>query len=741
MKTQGGSAASRPVTRAHVEVRAVSDTQTLVIAGRGKVYRLNVGPPEVIAALETGDQDGPLRDLFQQLSADGVVVDDPALIQWSGFKGARPDPSVQTVVVGVDDRLRPLATATSPSWIKEGGNWATVAGAASLLRETRSRGRVAVVTLHSSFDYECMVAIDDLCQDLSVPWAPFHLDLGFGWFGPLCPGQEGLRYRDLLVRRQCAVPDEHVIPGLLSKAVFGDPFIPPPSELAWMLGAFWSDVDRWLHGAEARAAGAEIELDPVELTLRRHPVLPLPHRSDTHMETSSTPADLVDSRTGIVTRIKRINFHPSIPRQLITAQSYVADMARFYSWAPNIVNAGSSMSSFDEARAAAVGEAVERYCGNAVAQNSLVHDSYSSLRARGISAVNPSGLILYSADQYEAAGFPYVPFTEDLRVHWVPGKDLATGSEVLVPASMVYVNWYSGEYAHEPPVTCPYYPGLAAGTSLEMALLAAIEEIIERDAMMTWWLAGDSLPAVRPRGSLAPLAELFGDTGADGVLAGWMMSVPNAFGAPVAAAAVHDRSKHLLYVGFACRATLKHAARKAYAEALGLHETARDVQKRDGVFWKLAATGLGEQSLKPWRADRRYLDLYSSDYTDVDNLYCQIQFYLDPRAEQLALPLVSPSGEIDWAESDDLQQRTLPTYQRLLEDQGFSAVYVNVTTPDVAATGLRVVRVLVPGLVPNFPTAFPPLGSDRPGRVATELGWAGAFRGGNAYNILPLPYA
>ena len=48
-----------------------------------------------------------------------------------------------------------------------------------------------------------------------------------------------------------------------------------------------------------------------------------------------------------------------------------------------------------------------------------------------------------------------------------------------------------------------------------------------------------------------------------------------------------------------------------------------------------------------------------------------------------------------------------------LVDRGYHPITVDVTTPDVAQTGLSVVRVVVPGLYGNAPAAFPYLGGPR----------------------------
>jgi len=146
----------------------------------------------------------------------------------------------------------------------------------------------------------------------------------------------------------------------------------------------------------------------------------------------------------------------------------------------------------DPARAeqAAIGEAVERYCGNRV-PSGLRRAAYDDLVRAGASAIDPTTLVLYSDRQYDAAGFPFVRFTRDLQVAWTAGDDLFTGDPCWAPASLVYCNYHWGERAEREPLTNGLiYAGIAAGPTREFAEASALEELIERDATEIWWHSG-----------------------------------------------------------------------------------------------------------------------------------------------------------------------------------------------------------------------------------------------------------
>ena len=79
--------------------------------------------------------------------------------------------------------------------------------------------------------------------------------------------------------------------------------------------------------------------------------------------------------------------------------------------------------------------------------------------------------------------------------------------------------------------------------------------------------------------------------------------------------------------------------------------------------------------------------------------------------------------------------------RRLWKAGDTSIYFADLTTPDVALTGMRVVRVLVPGLVPNFAAAFPYQGHGVLRTAAVRLGWRDAPVAEEAINIFPMAHA
>jgi ribosomal protein S12 methylthiotransferase accessory factor len=449
----------------------------------------------------------------------------------------------------------------------------------------------------------------------------------------------------------------------------------------------------------------------------------------------STAEDLlVDSRFGLVTELVPQRGKPGLPPAWVGCSARVADTASAGIAPTDRYGFGAALADPAKARGAALGEAVERYCGNLVPAGLPVR-SYRQWREAGVDAVDPGTLALYSARQYRTPGFPFVPFTEDLEVAWVPGADLGTGAEVMVPASVAYLNYFRGEHAHEPPTNALSYAGIAAGRTAEEARRGALEELFERDASALWWSSGAAASFLTDG---ERVTDSFADPGA-GRREIRLYRVPAQFAAPVLAAFVGDADRGMIAFGTACRADPVEAATKAVVEAFAVLELTTELVEPDSELWHAVASGsLGTHVFKPWRADRAYRREFRDDYRDLVDLPAVAQLYLDPemRGEPLdRLRSSSPStrfGEIPVASED---------YVAELTTAGFRAIAVDLTTSDIRAAGLHVERVVVPGLYGNAPAAFPLLGGNRLYTEPVRRGWVDGPLTDDSLFPYPIPLA
>ncbi|TDD64025.1 hypothetical protein E1262_29405 [Jiangella aurantiaca] len=717
-----------PRTSPNVDVRPLGTDASVLITADGRLFEIDKPPAELLRALDDLAA-GHDRPVWPELAA---------LLRATGSLDPPPVASIDDVVVLADATLHRAAAALTRST----EHVRPLPDDPDRLRAELARTAAApLVVLRDRFDPELLLAVDEVRADRQAPWTQLHLDRAGAFLGPAIEPGRTPGYRELLARRRCAVQRPEIAEALLAPPVAG-PLRPPPEDvLTWLVALFLADVRRWLAGRPCALLGNEVEIDPAAPSMTVHPLLPLPDQellAPRNHRVRGTDL-LRDKRLGVITATWHVTHHPSIPKALATVQAEVADLARIYPWAPNTVCGGSVFGDPAAAEAAAIGESVERYCGNWVRPERLRLASYEQLAAAGEEAVDPASLVLYSEAQYAAAGFPFVPFTPDLPVHWVAGRSLTHDRPVWVPASVVYVNWYVGPFADAPPTNYPFYAGIAAGATFDDAVRSGLEEIVERDATMIWWANRQRLPVVDPPPRLAALFD--GEPAAHGQRA-WLLSLPNAFGIPVMAGVVENTVERTVAIGFAARDDPEEAALKAWAEALTLQEISRDLQEPDGLFWQAVRRGAKRQGfIKPWRADRRYLDDFRRDFHDVGDLECQMQVHLDPRAVDTVRPWIASDERRPLGDVPRLPDRSLATYRRLIETAGHEIVAVDVTTPDVAAAGLRVVRTVVPGLVSNFPAAFPFNGHRRLQDEPVRLGWRDRPLPEDDLNLFPLPHA
>ena len=81
------------------------------------------------------------------------------------------------------------------------------------------------------------------------------------------------------------------------------------------------------------------------------------------------------------------------------------------------------------------------------------------------------------------------------------------------------------------------------------------------------------------------------------------------------------------------------------------------------------------------------------------------------------------------------------TYRRRIETHGFEIFYADITSPDIALTPYKVVRVIIPGLIPNMPAAFPAVGGRRVFDLPVRMGWRETPLDEASLNYFPMPHA
>lgn len=368
-----------------------------------------------------------------------------------------------------------------------------------------------------------------------------------------------------------------------------------------------------------------------------------------------------------------------------------------------------------QARAAALGEAIERYSAAYVPYDRLVLTTAEEL---GPAAVDPGRFALFHPRQLAEPHFPFEPFTASTRLHFAAGFSLTDGSPACLPAQLVYLGTLPPDGAR---IGYPTSNGLACGPTLEEAVLGGLLELVERDAVMISWTGAVSLPHLDWRDDQQLLTlerRYFSPSGLRySVLDG------SAFlDVPVAIAVLHGTpgERAALALGGGCAPTIGSAWSKALAEAFSV---------RRWLSTKAA------QDPPPPVPDRRHIcsfDEHMLFYADDAN--ARSAAFLDAshrRSPTRAAPRLAEGGPR--AVLDDLVAR--------LACHGVSAYAVDVTAPDVATLGLYVARVIAPELCPlDVVHAARYLGGRRLYEAARDAGLAPAALRFEDVNPHPHPF-
>jgi ribosomal protein S12 methylthiotransferase accessory factor len=439
---------------------------------------------------------------------------------------------------------------------------------------------------------------------------------------------------------------------------------------------------------------------------------------------SHTPTPLADSLprleslvsplTGIVRRVDA-QLAPPDDARLIRIGTRTAGTDGTTAASRGALDAGTGGWAEREpvARAAAIGEAAERYSGSFVPDASIL----ATAAELAPTAVEPSRFALFADWQFAQRGFPFIPFSDESRVRWVRGFSLPDGREVLLPVQLVYLTWRRA--TGEAPIGYATSSGLACGATLEEAVLAGLLELIERDAFMLTWTNRLSLPRLDWRDDdelCAFEARYLSPAGArhTAVDLSAFLDVPVV----LAVAEGDGVAEPAFSLGAGCAPTVAEATKKALAEAYAVRTWGRYLMRSE-----------------PEPVDARRVETFA----DHINFYTR-----QPRASAarflIASDVTKPTTAMEQLQSRDPLEQIEELTDRLAR-RGLSAYAVDVTSPDVAVAGLSVVKVAAPELCSldvRYDARF--LGGRRLYRAAFEVGLAAAPLEPDHVNPDPHPF-
>lgn len=348
-------------------------------------------------------------------------------------------------------------------------------------------------------------------------------------------------------------------------------------------------------------------------------------------------------------------------------------------------------------RAAAIGEAIERYAATYVPGHELVAASAAEL---GPAAATPETFALFAAEQYARPGFPFAPFTSQTRVHWAPARRLDDESDAWVPAQLAYLGFPDTEA----PIGYSTSNGLAAAADWDTALLGALLELLERDAFMLAWNARLSFPRLDWERSpeLAGYHDRYLAPSGARLTAVDLSPVHEV---PTVLAVVRGHPGALV-VGAGCAPTVEEAWRKSVAEAYAVRKAAREAVLRE--------------------PSNPFADGFEDVCVFADHIHVYAYQENAVRAAFLDSATVTREpAEVAAIAGGSSRERGRSVVGKLAA-AGIATYAIDVTSPDVRELGLVVARAIAPRLIPldvRHDARF--LGGERLYTAPVDLGFAG----------------
>jgi ribosomal protein S12 methylthiotransferase accessory factor len=340
---------------------------------------------------------------------------------------------------------------------------------------------------------------------------------------------------------------------------------------------------------------------------------------------------------------------------------------------------GQSVES-QASRHAALAEALERYSLFDIKDDDLQVASAAELRDLGRTHLAPAEFCGHSDAQHaRVVATAPCPAADGERIGWLVGRDLMSGEPTLVPAGFVafgHRNERTGEWTVLGYGTSTN--GTAVATTPVDAALAAVMELIERDAFMMMWYHRLRFPTR----SVDPASEAgrrIARVVRPARLSYRLLDLSAVHGVPVIVAVLWGRvGDRMIYgVGGAAGFNYDVAAFKAVSEAASVYNRCRRVVERDAV-----------PSLDP---------------ADVQDFPDHLNYYLQPDRQRALDFLLDAAPEPSLAPPPEPEPR--PAADRLLElavrlrREGARLVAVDVTPIEGYQVGLYAFRVVSPDLL------------------------------------------
>lgn len=384
------------------------------------------------------------------------------------------------------------------------------------------------------------------------------------------------------------------------------------------------------------------------------------------------------SPLGVVGSLKRLNQGPDEPR-LVVATAGLGNL--HYVW-PHLAGRKNPIRLhgvgtgvlLEDTRQPAVGEAYERYSAAVFHESDFIWATADEL---GRDCLDLATLPQIGDIEEQHPRCPLVRPRKDQLIRWMRGVNLHTKRETYIPVVLVHL--YAGFASRFEQISLPITTGCAAHIDYGRALLAGLLEVVERDALSVMWLQQlrfpridlDSLninPGLRNaiEHSAAELDIFLWNLTAD-------LGVPTIYGLQRAR---QNATVHTL-VGCSSALCLTTAVEK--------------------VLRDLFASRVGNRILRkvPDRVEDFNQVFHGSLYMAHRDKWDGFNFMFSACEERAVSRDFAPI-----LHSEMPAEVAIQAILQAIQDAGHAAYAVDISTDESRRAGLKVVRVLVPGLQP-----------------------------------------
>ncbi|MGP4066177.1 YcaO-like family protein [Oceanobacillus sp. M65] len=352
------------------------------------------------------------------------------------------------------------------------------------------------------------------------------------------------------------------------------------------------------------------------------------------------------------------------------AHEHIARVTLGKSIAGDLDGAGGDLRE-EESRIKAIAEALERY-------SSCIYDEkqfiWATANELGNKALDLTKVPMCSEEELAHPRVPVRKPQLDAPLRWVKGISLHTQKETWIPAIMSYLHLPAMSPGEK--FWLPISTGCATHTSYEQALVNGINEVIERDAISLTWYQQLPLPHIIFDEVDQHMQNFLDNTHTTHNIKQYIFDGTTDVGIPTVYSLQLTPHNDKLGALIMCATDLnpKNAINKVMREAassriamMNRNEIPHNIDDFHGVFH--GASYMAKQER-----------LHAYDF------------------------LVNSENQVNLSQLENLEQDSpgsdLNFLLNRLEEKGFEAYAVDLTTDEAMKADMKVVRVIIPGLQP-----------------------------------------